>query len=51
MAAHGRHKVLFGTNYPMITPAKALEHIDGLGLDADVQALFLGANAQRIFRL
>lgn len=49
MKGHGRKKVLFGTNYPMITPAKALEGIDELGLDAQARALFLGGNAARLF--
>jgi predicted TIM-barrel fold metal-dependent hydrolase len=49
--AHGRTKVLFGTNYPMIMPAKALEGIDAIGLDAEAMRLFLGENAQRVFRL
>lgn len=51
MRGHGRRKVLFGTNYPMIAPAKALEHLDGLGLDSDAKALFLAGNAQRVFKL
>jgi uncharacterized protein len=34
MRGQGRHKVMFGTNYPMITAAKALEGLDELGLDA-----------------
>ena len=51
MRSHGRGKVLFGTNYPMILPAKALEGLDSLGLDAEAKALFLGGNAQRVYRL
>jgi len=51
MRAHGRSKVLFGSNYPMILPEKALEGIDTLGLDADAKALFLGGNAARVFKL
>ena len=51
MRGHGRHKVLFGTNYPMITPSKALEGLDALGLDEQATALFLGGNAQRVFGL
>jgi hypothetical protein len=51
MRAHGRTKVMFGTNYPMITPAKALEGVDGLGLDAEARALFLAGNAARVFHL
>ncbi len=48
---HGRHKVMFGTNYPMITPAKALEGLDELGLDEEARSLFLRGNAARVFRL
>ena len=51
MRGHGRSKVMFGTNYPMITPAKALEGLETLGLDAEAKAMFLGGNAQRVFRL
>jgi uncharacterized protein len=48
---HGRRKVLFGTNYPMITPAKALEGLEKLGLDEETRALFLGGNAARVYGL
>lgn len=51
MRGHGRTKVLFGTNYPMITPAKALTELAALGLDDQAKALFLGGNAQRVFKL
>jgi len=51
MATHGRGKVAFGTNYPMLTPARALEGIDGLGLDDEAKALFLAGNARRVFKL
>ncbi|CAF4109849.1 unnamed protein product, partial [Rotaria sordida] len=51
MRTHGRSKVLFGTNYPMITPAKALDGLNDLGLDEKTRALFLGQNAVRVFRL
>jgi predicted TIM-barrel fold metal-dependent hydrolase len=51
MKGHGRHKVLFGTNYPMIEPAKALKGLDTIGLDAEARALFLGGNAKRVFNL
>ena len=48
---HGRNKVLFGTNDPLITPAKALEGLDAFGLDPKARTLFLSQNAQRVFRL
>ncbi len=51
MRGHGKHKVLFGTNYPMITPEKALQGIEQLELENDVQDLFLAKNAQRVFNL
>ena len=49
MRGHGRRKVMFGTNYPMITAAKALEGLGDLGLDDDAKASFLGGNAARVF--
>jgi len=51
LRTNGQRKVLFGTNYPMITPAKALEGLDALGLDAATRDLFLGGNAMRVFSL
>jgi predicted TIM-barrel fold metal-dependent hydrolase len=47
----GRHKVLFGSNFPMITPAYALEGLDDLGLDAETRDLYLEGNARRVFGL
>lgn len=47
----GRKKVLFGSNYPMIPPAKALEGLAELGLDPEARELFLTKNAARIFGL
>ena len=51
LRGHGRHKVLFGSNWPMIAPAHALEGLDALGLDEATRSLFLGGNAQRVYRL
>jgi predicted TIM-barrel fold metal-dependent hydrolase len=51
LRGHGRSKVLFGTNYPMILPAKALEGLYELGLDDDARQLFLSGNARRVFGL
>ena len=51
LRSHGRHKVLFGTNWPMIAPARALAGLSALQLDAATAADFLGANARRVFRL
>jgi uncharacterized protein len=51
MRGHGRHKVLFGSNYPMILPGKALEGLETLGLDDEARALFLSGNATRVYGL
>jgi predicted TIM-barrel fold metal-dependent hydrolase len=51
MRGRGRDKVLFGTNYPMITPAAALNGLDQLNLDDTIKSAFLSKNAQRVFSL
>jgi predicted TIM-barrel fold metal-dependent hydrolase len=51
MSGHGRQKVLFGTNWPMIAPKKALEGLEALGLDPESRELFLSGNAARVFKL
>lgn len=51
MKGAGRGRVMFGTNFPMISPAKCLEKSDTLGLsDADRDA-FLQGTARRVFAL
>ncbi len=47
----GQHKVLFGTNYPMIAHAHALAGLDELGLDDEARRDFLHDNAERVFKL
>ncbi|MDJ0836007.1 MAG: amidohydrolase family protein [Acidobacteriota bacterium] len=51
MKHHGKRKVLFGSNYPMITPADCLNCLDVLGLDDEIKKLFLSENAARVFKL
>ena len=51
LAGDGRSKVLFGTNYPMITATQALRDLGKLGLDDEARGLFLTGNAIRVFRL
>ena len=51
LRGHGAAKVLFGTNWPMITPVKALEGLESLALPEATRAAFLGGNAVRVFRL
>jgi uncharacterized protein len=47
----GRHKVLFGSNFPMITPEHALDGLQDLQLDDETDALYRSRNAQRVFGL
>jgi predicted TIM-barrel fold metal-dependent hydrolase len=51
LRGHGRRKVLFGTNYPMITAERALADLGTLGLDQETTELFLAGNARRVFNL
>ena len=51
LRGRGRRKVMFGTNYPMITPAQALRDLGSLELDAETEDLFLRGNARRVFAL
>jgi len=51
LRSDGREKVMFGTNYPMITAERALEDLDRLELDDEARELFLGGNARRVFDL
>ena len=48
---HGRTRVLFGSNWPMISPARALAGLDELGLDGEARQLFLAGNASRVYGL
>ncbi|MGB3474149.1 MAG: amidohydrolase family protein [Mycobacterium sp.] len=47
----GQRKVLFGTNYPMIMHAHALDGLDDLGLSDQARADYLRGNAERVFGL
>jgi hypothetical protein len=51
MKRNGKNKVLFATNFPMISPEKALSGIEQLGLRDECVAAFLAGNARRVFKL
>ncbi|UQS26712.1 amidohydrolase family protein [Amycolatopsis thermalba] len=51
MRGRGRTRVLFGSNYPMLTPAQALKRLPDLELGATPEDLFLSGNARRVFAL
>jgi predicted TIM-barrel fold metal-dependent hydrolase len=49
MQKNGKKKVMFGTNYPMVTPAMCLKDLDTLNLTDEVKKLYLYENARRVF--
>jgi predicted TIM-barrel fold metal-dependent hydrolase len=51
MKGIGKNRVMFGTNWPMLSPRKCLEGLSGLGLSDDQTEEFLSGNARRVFKL
>jgi len=51
MKKNGKNKVMFGTNFPMVTAARCLKDLDSLELSDEVKKLFLCDNAKRVFGL
>jgi len=49
MKGPGRERVMFGTNWPMLSASRCLERLDGLGLSDEVRDAFLAGNAKRVF--
>jgi len=47
----GRHKVMFGTDWPVISPERAVEEVNNLGLKPESHALLMRDNAMRVFQL
>lgn len=45
------HKVLFGTDYPLVNQRELLERVRKLDLSAEKLALVLGGNARRVLRI
>ena len=48
---YGRHKVLFGTDWPVIDPERAVAEIHALDLRPEAKAMLMRDNALRVFRL
>ncbi|MXY39728.1 MAG: amidohydrolase [Rhodospirillaceae bacterium] len=48
---YGRHKVLFGTDWPVIDPERAVTEIDALDLRPESRRALMRENALRVFRL
>jgi len=51
MRGRGAEKVMFGTNYPMLTASACLQGIESLGLSDEAKIAFLSGNARRVFKL
>ncbi len=51
MRGRGSKKVMFGTNYPMLTASACLEGFEALALGGEVTELYLRANARKVFKL
>ncbi len=51
MQGRGAKRVMFGTNYPMLTASACLEGLKELGLSEQSEQLFLSGNAQKVFKL
>src|SRR6516225_1015955 len=51
MKGVGASRVMFGTNWPMLSPAKCLAGLPRLELSSDQQTAFLRVNALHVFGL
>lgn len=51
MNTYGKHKVLFGTNFPQLQFDRCIAQVEKLGLSDETKTLFLRGNAERVFRL
>lgn len=49
MKGEGKTRIMFGTNFPMLTAKRCLEKLDALGLDETGKEAFLNGNAKRVF--
>lgn len=47
----GPERVLFGSNGPSVVPAIQLAVLRRIGLDGDAEALVLGENAARLYKI
>ena len=51
MKGPGKRKVMFGSNWPMISPKKCLDQLSILNLSAECREAFLHENATQVFKL
>jgi predicted TIM-barrel fold metal-dependent hydrolase len=48
---YGKHKVMFGTDWPVIDPERAVREVDELGFRDDAKQMLMRDNALRVFNL
>ena len=48
---YGREKVMFGTDWPVVDPQRAMREIEGLGIRPEAKPYLLRENAARVFNL
>lgn len=48
---YGREKVMFGTDWPVVDPVRAIREIDELGIRPEAKPYLLRENAARVFKL
>ena len=48
---YGREKVMFGTDWPVVDPVRAIREIDELGIRPEAKPFLLRENARRVFKL
>jgi len=44
----GADKILFGSDYPLMSPRRVMAQIESVGLSPEVKAMILGGNARRL---
>jgi len=49
MRGIGRSRVMFGSNWPMLSPEQCLTGLGGLELEPDIEHAFLEGTARRVF--
>jgi len=51
VAAIGQEKILFGSDYPLLAPARYFKEMEQCGLSAEAMGALCGANSARLFGL
>ena len=48
--SYGRHKVMFGTDWPVIDPERAVREVGDFGMRAEAHKMLMRDNALRLFK-